>query len=407
MKVSRLDLARTVAEAARGSFPWLAISYAALFAAFGTEAPFFPAFMAAKGLQPGEIGVLLSAGTVVRLSVGPFLGAAADRSGPRRMLAIAAPCAAMLGLGYLVGASFAAFLIVALVHSASLAALNPLLDTLALDAIRREASFRYGWVRGIGSAAFVLATLASGFVVGAFGLASVIVVSSVFFAFVAVPLAGIAEGVEQAIAPASPWAGFSALFAIPIFRCILLVAGLVIGSQAMSDTFAVIHWRAAGVSSAITGLLWAEAVASEMLVFLVIGPWLLARFGPARCTVGSALSGVLQWGALASTTAPALLCLSQPLHGFTFALTHLACMQVIGEAIPPERLATAQTLYGTLSLGVASAVLTFLSGEVWGTLGAHAFWIMSGMCLLAVPLASRLATPSRPARTDVASTNAR
>ena len=37
------------------------------------------------------------------------------------------------------------------------------------------------------------------------------------------------------------------LLAIPVFRRMLVVAALVIGSHAMSDTFAVIHWRGAGI----------------------------------------------------------------------------------------------------------------------------------------------------------------
>ena len=392
LKTDRLSRAwEAAAEAARGSFPWLAISYVALFTAFGTEAPFFPAFLKGKGLQPGEIGAVISAGTVVRLTLGPFLGALADRTGTRRVVLIAAPCAAILGLGYIVGAGFAALLFVSLVHSASVTALNPLLDTLALAAIRREGRFEYGWVRGIGSSAFVLATIASGFAVGAFGLGSVIVMSSVFFLAIAPALVGVGDAEpDHKAAPETLLAGFSKVLAVPIFRRVLLVAGLVIGSQAMSDTFAVIHWREAGVSSGVTGLLWAEAVLSEVAVFLVIGPWLLRRFGPARCASGSAVAGMLQWGALATTTSPALLCLSQPLQGFTFALTHLACMHVINDEISPGHLATAQTLYGTLSLGVASAVLTFVSGEVWGALGARAFWIMSALCLIALPLALKL-----------------
>ena len=90
-------------------------------------------------MQPIEIGTLLSAGTLVRLSVGPFLGSRADRIGPRRMLVFLAPCASALGLGYLVGTGFSALLLIALVHSAALAALNPLADAMALSASRREA----------------------------------------------------------------------------------------------------------------------------------------------------------------------------------------------------------------------------------------------------------------------------
>ena len=53
----------------------------------------------------------------------------------------------------------------------------------------------------------------------------------------------------------------------------------------------------------------------------------------------------------------------------------------------PERLsATAQTLYGTLGLGVASAVLTATGGLLFAALGAGAFWAMAGLCAAALPL---------------------
>ena len=131
-------------------------------------------------------------------------------------------------------------------------------------------------------------------------------------------------------------------------------------------------------------------MAAELLVFLLIGPFLLRRFGPSRCAVLGASSGIVQWGALASTADPALLALSQPLHGLTFALTHLSCMTVIAATVPTERAATAQALYGTLCLGLASALVTTASGILWGVWSARAFWAMSALCLVAVPVAATL-----------------
>ncbi|MCJ2067711.1 MFS transporter, partial [Methylobacterium sp. J-030] len=42
--------------------------------------------------------------------------------------------------------------------------------------------------------------------------------------------------------------------------------------------------------------------------------------------------------------------------------------------------------YGTLGLGLASAVLTGLGGLLYGRLGAGAFWVMAALCALALPL---------------------
>ena len=43
----------------------------------------------------------------------------------------------------------------------------------------------------------------------------------------------------------------------------------------MHDAFAVIRWRAAGVSPALASVLWSESVAAEVLVFFLIGPALV------------------------------------------------------------------------------------------------------------------------------------
>jgi hypothetical protein len=46
----------------------------------------------------------------------------------------------------------------------------------------------------------------------------------------------------------------------------------------------------------------------------------------------------------------AALALVQPLHGFTFALLHLATMRVIGDTVPRPLAATAQTVYGVVGV---------------------------------------------------------
>lgn len=373
----------------RGSFPPLACLYLLLFGAFGAEAPFFPLFLQSRGRTATEIGVILSAGTIVRLGVGPLVGTLADRVGVRLVLGCAAAAAGLIGTGYLVAGSFVALLAVSMLHASALTSLNPLADALALSASQREGTFPYGWVRGVGSASFVAATLASGAVVAALGPASIVAIASIMVPLMAAPLAFLPPATRPSDAgPAL--AGVVALLRAAPFRRVLLVAGLVIGSQSMSDTFAAIHWRDAGVAPTVVGALWSEAVASELLVFLLAGPRLLDRLGPRGCFVVGALAGIVQWGSLASTTRPALLVLSQPLHGLTFALTHLSAMAVIATVVPGERAATAQAIYGTLCLGLASALVTAASGPLWSSLGATAFWSMSALCLLAVPLAATL-----------------
>jgi PPP family 3-phenylpropionic acid transporter len=184
--------------------------------------------------------------------------------------------------------------------------------------------------------------------------------------------------------------GFLALAAIPAFRRVVLAAALVIGAHAMHDAFAVIVWREAGISSGTAGLLWSESVAAEILVFLAVGPWLLARIGPPGVIALAAFAGALRWAVQGTTTwLPALIAI-QGLHGLTFAALHLACLAVIERSVPSGLRATALGVYGALGLGLASALLTLASGQLFGAFGIRAFWAMSALSLTAIPLALSL-----------------
>ncbi len=361
--------------------------FASLYGAYGTESPFFPSFLAARGLSPVSVGVVLAIGTIMRLVVGPIAGLLADRFGVGRVLAASLFGSGLFMLLYLVGFGFWPLLLVCLLHSVTTSPLTALADAIALRASDRGA-FPYGLIRGIGSAGFIAGTLASGLLVQHFGLDAIIVIAGVLFGVAAIPVASLPDGTMAPGALARH--AITTLLAIPAFRAILVLAGLVIGSHAMLDGFAVIQWRAAGISAPTIGLLWSVAVASEVVVFALLGAPLLARFGPARCAAGGAVAGVVRWGVLALTTDIPFLVGTQLLHGLTFSLVHLACMQVIARRVPDALAATAQTIYGTLILGIASAALTALSGQLYSTVGAAGFWPMAAICLVAIPFAFKL-----------------
>jgi hypothetical protein len=51
-----------------------------------------------------------------------------------------------------------------------------------------------------------------------------------------------------------------------------------------------------------------------------------------------------------------------PLHGLTFALLHLACMQMLSVVVPPALAVTAQGIYGGVAVGTMTAIMTLVSG---------------------------------------------
>ena len=380
--------------------------YGLLYAAFGVQSPFLPALLSGRGLRAEEIGIVLAASTAIRVLAGPAVGHIADRQ--RRHTLTLCACslvAAITGLGYVMLQSFAGLLLVALVHAAMLAPIVPLSDALATTAARTSEfgqgrRFEYGWLRASGSAAFIVGTMLSGWAASGNGLASI-----VWFSGTLLGIGGAAALLLPKI-PAVPTSSnnlarsttrdWAFLLQIPAFRLLLIIAALVEGSHALHDSFSVIRWRAAGVGLPVISALWSESVLSEVLVFLLIGPRLIRLFAPGGAIALAAVAGVIRWTVAAFTTSPVILAFIQPLHGFTFALLHLAAMQVIIRVVPLRLAATAQAIYGTLCIGLATAVLTLASGLLYGWMGGPAFLVMAALCLMALPMCALLRLAGNP-----------
>jgi MFS transporter, PPP family, 3-phenylpropionic acid transporter len=284
-------------------------------------------------------------------------------------------------------------LAVSLLQAAALAPLAPLSDSLVLAAAGpQRPGFDYGWVRGAGSAAFIVGSAASGQAIGQYGLAAAIWLNAALLMAVAL-YAPLVPALPRPAAQADlrePRGGIAALLRISEFRRIMLVAALILGSHALHDGFAMIRWNEAGIGPAIAGLLWSEAVAAEVVVFLLIGRPLLDRLGPSGAAMLAAAAAALRWVVSAETAWLPAVAAIQPLHGVTFALLHLACMRRLAEIVPPPLSATALTLYGTLGIGAATALLSLVSGWLYGGIGPGGFWLMAALCLVALPFARRL-----------------
>ena len=363
-----------------------------MYAAFGVASPFMPAFFQARGLAPEQIGILFGAGTALRLVSGPLAGRLADRTQAlRAVLAVCTALAAVCALALLPAQGFYVLLAVSLFHAAALAPITTLADALALSAAAPRGAalrFEYGWVRGTGSAVFIAGTLLSGQVVGGWGLASIIVLQAALLsaaAFAAMLVPEPARHEAAGLVATRGTAGVGELLRMPLFRRLMLVSALVLGSHAMHDAFAVIRWSEAGVTPARASMLWSESVAAEVVIFFVVGPALVRRLSPAGVIVLAAAAGALRWVVMASTTELLALALVQPLHGLTFAALHLACMRLIVAIVPQHLAATAQAMYAVGAVAT-TALLTLVSGHLYASFGAGGFLVMALLCVVAAPL---------------------
>src|SRR6266404_9468900 len=125
-------------EAAR-----LGLFYAASFLVVGIQLPFWPVWLAGRGLDAQQIAIVFAAAIWAKVIATPLLGALADRLGRRRAVMIAlaaASCVAYAGLWPVVG--WWPLLALNVVAGVTQSALMPLGDSITLAAVR-EAGLDY------------------------------------------------------------------------------------------------------------------------------------------------------------------------------------------------------------------------------------------------------------------------
>ena len=370
---------------------FVALFLAAYFAANAMNA-FMPLWFADRGLSAAAIGQVLGAASLLRVLAGPAWGSVADRLGRRRpVLCAAGAIAAVMALLYVPLTGFVPLLLVAGGQGVAASAINPLADSLAL-ALARERRLEYGPVRAAGSAAFMGATASAGWLLAALG--SWLVPWLLALGYGASAVFGILLP-EAATPPAAPraFAGL-ALLRNPAFRLAVISTALIQGAHAAYYGFAALLWRSQGLSDTVIGLLIAEGIVAEVLLF-ARGRRLVTRLGPAGLTACAALASVLRWTVLAFSPALPVLIGVQVLHAATFAMQHLSAMLVLSRSVPPERSATAQALHSALGYGAPTGLMMLASGWLYARTGGLAFLAMALCGGSALLLVTRLARVTR------------
>ena len=366
----------------------------AYFSANATGA-FMPLWFADRGLSAAAIGQVLAAAALLRVLAGPGWGTAADRLGRRRpVLLFAAAAAAGFALAYVAASGFWPLLLIASVQGIAASAINPLADSLAL-ALAREGRLNYGPVRAVGSASFMVATAAAGWLLNRVGSWLVPWLLAAGYAGSAVCSLFLPEAATAPVAPRA-FAGLL-LLRNPAFRLAIGCTALIQGAHAAYYGFAALFWRSQGLSDTVIGLLIAEGIVAEILLF-ARGRRLVERLGPAGLTACAAVASVLRWTITAMAPPLPVLAVVQLLHAATFAMQHLSAMLLLSRFIPAERAATAQALHAALGYGAPTGLMMLLSGWLYARHGGLAFLAMAVSGGAALGLVAPLAqVANRPA----------
>jgi len=344
--------------------------YACYFGVLGVVLPFLGPFLTQRGLDAVAVGFVTAAFSLAKLGYAPFLGRWVDRGrwfpGMLSMHMLVSIAAAVVVLravdAWVLGL---AFLVMGLGYGTVL----PLVEAAVLE---RPPVRGYGYVRWWGSAGFILcATLAAYLLrdsrLNLFPLA--LVVTLALLGLIALTLEG--EARPRHSVGNGTWVK-GAVWALLVILTLHQV------SHGPYYGFFSIHLREFGMGTGLIAGLWSLAVLAELVVF-VKGASLQRRFG-LRALLGLALGLTpLRWLLLALPPTLPILVIAQVGHAMTFALAHLAGVQLVQELVPAGARRNAQALYSGLAFGLGIVVGTAAAGPLYAVVsGSGSFLVAAG-----------------------------
>jgi PPP family 3-phenylpropionic acid transporter len=372
----------------------LGLFYCAIFVGTGASSPYMPVWFAHHGLNGAQIGLILSLPLMARTLTAPLIGIWADSFRLRRtalifMAAITAATYALMALPL----GFGGWMVVWFAASATFTTMPPLADVLVLNRARRD-GFNFGWPRGIGSAAFIVANIAVGALL-TWGTADIVLV----WMIAAVALAALGARLllppdlvhEEGDTPPlrDRFAGLGGLVRDPGFMTAVVSCGLIQSAHAFYYSFSTLAWKQQGIPESLTGVLWAVGVAAEIVFLWFLEPW-RRRIGPRNLLVLGGVASVVRWTALAFSPPLWLLFPLQALHFLSYAATFLASLQLAEKLSSPRTASAAQTINSALSGGVLMGLATLASGPLFDHAGTRGYLLMALMSAAGLAGAVRL-----------------
>jgi PPP family 3-phenylpropionic acid transporter len=352
----------------------LSLYYAAFFCVAGVLLPFWPVWLASKGMAATEIGTVLALGIGIKVLSAPLAAHIADRTGERRRLILVLVFASLFAFALFgIADGYWPILAITLVFNALWPPVMSLAESLTLMAAT-GGRFAYGRVRLWGSFSFIVVAVACG----------QILVDAPATAIFWTSLLGVAMTAATCLGLPDVRTGPSQSRRLPLFDTLanrqfalgLAACALIQGSHAVYYAFGTLHWQAIGHSELVIGILWAEGVVAEIVLFATGGA-LLRRCGAARLVVLAGVTAAVRWLGIAFFDGLPALLLLQTLHAFSFGAAHLGAMHMIARDTPAALSATAQSLYSGLVWGFCLGLMLFAAGWLYAAYAGGAFVAMS------------------------------
>jgi PPP family 3-phenylpropionic acid transporter len=336
------------------------ILYFLVFCCTASWLPVLADYCNSQGLTGTQTSLVLSMTPIMMFAVQPLYGMLADKVGYKKSLLFASLFSSFSYVLYLFGDGFAWILLATFLMSVFYNTIQPILDSLSLRLVEQDATFSYGTLRVTGALGWSVTGIIIGQVIDQTDISWIFLVSAISMALFFLFSLFLKEKATGEIKIES----ISLKGAFELFKntklLLLLFSVLLISIAGTSIwNFYSMYMKENGASAALVGYGLSLQGLFE-IPFFYFSAWIISRLGMKTTLLVTVIATAVRLILYSITDNPNMALPIEVLHGISWSLFWVICVEWINKLVDANWLATGQSLLYAAYYG-AGAIL----GNYW------------------------------------------
>ena len=338
----------------------LRILYFLVFSCTASWLPIFAEYLKSRGLTGIEIGVVLSITPVMMFLVQPLYGMMADKLGFKSCLLWSSVLASLSYLLFLLQMGFVPIFITTIFMSLFYNSIQPLLDSISLNLVQKDSNFSYGTLRIAGAAGWAITGTLVGHNIDSINVDVIFIFSAVsmFLTFL------FAFSIQGEVATASTKSRSSTGKVKDVFASRELVVFLVcVFLISMGGTtiwnFYSLYMKENGATSTLVGYGISFQGLCELPLFY-FSARIISKFGKRTTLLLTVFALALRMFLYGIINNPKAALLIELLHGVSWSLFWVVCVEHVNSLVKAEWRATGQSFLYASYFGIGA-----IAGNLW------------------------------------------
>jgi MFS transporter, PPP family, 3-phenylpropionic acid transporter len=336
----------------------LRIVYFLVFCCTGAWLPKLYDYCIYRGLTEPQWAFILSITPIMMFAVQPLYGFFADKLGHKKTLLFSTLLASVSYIGFLLKLDFVGLIAVTVTMSLFYNTLQPVLDSMALQIAKDTPKFSYGSLRFYGAAGFALTTIVTGQIIDAVDITVIFIVSAItmFLAFIfCFFLKNEKQAKIESNSYSNVWGVLKNSSLLFLLLCVFLVSA---GATAIWNFYSA-YLKENGATDSLVGYGLSFQGLCELPIFY-FSARIILRLGLKTTLIITVMATVVRMLLYNFIKTPVATLPVELLHGFSWSLFWVVCVEYVNKLVDERWQATGQSLLYAAYFGAGA-----IAGNYW------------------------------------------